>query len=108
MITRSELALLCRRLESELEEAGFVLRDFQFEEVEQSLCIVVEDGPKRRLSSSPQTSSGDGTTIDARVLWDLLRDLIKRGMNPAIRMRRKREDQGQTHEFRGSGGSRLP
>jgi hypothetical protein len=108
MITRSELAIVCRRLESELEEARFVLSEIQFEEVEQTLCIVVDDGPKWRLFGSPPTDSGDGATINAIVLWDLLRDLIKLGMNPAIRIRHRRECQGQPREFRGSGGSRLP
>jgi hypothetical protein len=108
MITRSELAIVCRRLESELGEAGFVLSDLQFDEFKQTLCIVVDDGPKRRLFSSPRAESGDGATINALVLWDLLRALIKLGMNPAIRMRHKREDQGQTHESRGSGDSGLP
>jgi hypothetical protein len=107
MITRSELAIVYRRLESELEEADFVLSDVQFDEFEQTLCIVVDDGPKRQLFSSPRTDSRDGATIKALVLWDLLRDLIKLGMNPAIRMRRNREDQGQTHESRGSDDSGL-
>jgi hypothetical protein len=94
MITRSELAIICRRLECELQEAGFVFDDVQFDELKQMLCVVVDDGPKQRLYHSPQADSRDGTTIDARVLWDLMRDLIRLGMNPAIQVRHRRRDQG--------------
>ena len=106
MITRSELAIVCRRLESQLQKAGLVFGDVQFDEFEQTLCIVVADGPKRRLSCSPQPDSGDGATIDARVLWDLMRDLTKLGvMSPAIQLRHRRQDRGQTHEARGGDDS---
>ncbi len=100
MITRSELDLVCRPLKSELQRAGLVFDDVQFDEFEQTLRIVVDDGPQRRLPRSPQTDSGDGAIIDARVLWDLIRDLIRLGMNPAIQLRRRRQGQSQTPEVR--------
>ncbi|MGA7762391.1 MAG: hypothetical protein WCA59_11630 [Candidatus Binataceae bacterium] len=100
MIIPSEFTVVCHRLESELQKAGLVFGDAQFDESAQTLCIVVDDG-LRRLSSSPRTDSEDGATIDARVLWDLLRDLITLGMNPAIQMRHRRQRPDQTHEARG-------
>ena len=100
MIIPSEFTVVCRRLESELQKAGLVFGDVEFDESEQALRIVVEAG-KRQLSKSPQTDSGDGPTIDARVLWDLLRELSRLGMNPAIQLRHRRQDQGQTHAARG-------
>jgi hypothetical protein len=108
MITRSELAIVCRKLESELQKAGLALGDVQFDDSDQILCIVVDDGPNCRLSRSPRTDDGSGATIDARVLWDLLRDLIRLGMNPAVQLRHRRQDPGQTHEVRVSDDSRLP
>jgi hypothetical protein len=90
MITRSEVTILCRRLEDELQNAGFIFDDLQFDEDKEILCIVVDDAPKRRLSHSPWINSGEGATIDARILWDLLRDFVRLGRNPAIQLRHKR------------------
>jgi hypothetical protein len=101
MIIPSEFTVVCHRLESELQKAGLVFGDAQFDESEQALRIVVEDG-QRQLSRSAQTDSGDGPTIDARVLWDLLRELSRLGMNPAIQMRHRRQRPDQTHETRGA------
>jgi len=100
MIIPSEFTVVCRRLESELQKAGLVFGDVQLDESEQALRIVVEAG-KRQLSKSPRTDSGDGPTIDARVLWDLLRELSRLGMNPAIQLRHRRQDPDQTHAARG-------
>jgi hypothetical protein len=90
MISRSEVTILCRRLESELQKADFVFDDVQFNEFEETLCIVVDDGPKRRLSPFPRIDSGDGATIDARILWDLLRNFMLIGTNPTLQLRHKR------------------
>jgi hypothetical protein len=60
MITRSELALVCRRLETELQWAGLVFDDVQFDEFEQTLCIVVDDGPQRRLHLTADGFRGRG------------------------------------------------
>jgi hypothetical protein len=54
----------------------------------------------KKASSLTADGFGYGATIDARVLWDLLRDLIRLGMEPS-RLRHRRQDQGQTHEARG-------
>jgi hypothetical protein len=105
MITRSEVTILCRRLEGELQNAGFIFDDLQFDEDKEILCIVVDDGPKRRLSRSPWIDSGEGATIDARILWDLLRDFMRLGRNPAIQLRYKRS--GSNDEVRGHGNLRL-
>jgi hypothetical protein len=100
MIIPSEFTVVCHRLERELQKAGLVFGDAQFDESEQTLHIVVDDG-QRRLSRSAQTDSADGPTIDARVLWDLLRDLSRLGMNPAIQLRHRRQHPDQTYEARG-------
>ena len=57
MIIPSEFTVVCHRLESELQKAGLVFGDVQFDESEQALRIVVEAG-KRQLSKSPRTDSG--------------------------------------------------
>lgn len=80
MITESELAIVCRRLEDELQEAGCAFGDVQFDESEQTLCIVVDQEADWQLSRSPRADCTGGATIDARILWDLLRDLIKLGV----------------------------
>ena len=107
MITRYDLAIICRRLNSELHEAGFVFSDIQFDESEQTLRIVLEDEPNRRLSNLPRAGSASGASIDARVFWDLLRDLIKLGLtHPAVQLRYGPQDQSQIHEVHGSDNSR--
>ena len=107
MITRYDLAIICRRLNSELHEAGFVFSDIQFDESEQTLRIVLEDEPNRRLSHLPRAGSASGASIDARVLWDLLRDLIKLGVtNPAVQLRYRRQDRRPTREIHGCDNSR--
>jgi len=58
MIIPSEFTVVCHRLESELQKAGLVFGDAQFDESEQALRIVVEDG-QRQLSRSAQTDSAD-------------------------------------------------
>jgi hypothetical protein len=84
MVTGSELASLCGQLEHELQEAGFAIGNVQFDDTEQILCIVVGRDPNYR---SPRTDCPAGATIDAHILWDLLRDLTELGMmNPAIQL----------------------
>jgi hypothetical protein len=88
MITRSELAIVCRRLESELQEVGLVFGDVEFDESGQTLCIVLRGEPNLQLSRLPKENRLIGTTIDAGVLWDLLQDLMRLGLtNPAIHLR---------------------
>jgi hypothetical protein len=107
MITRSELAIVCRRLENELQEAGFAFGEVQFDESEQTLCIVVDQEPNWRHSRSPLADCAGGATIDARTLWDLLRDLIKLGVtNPAIQLRPGNQDRRTTCQIRGDDDSR--
>jgi len=108
MITRSELAIVCRRLENKLQEAGFAFGEVQFEEAEQTLCIVVDQEPNWQLSRSPRADCAGGATIDARILWDLLRDLIKLGVkNPAIQLRPGNQNRRRTRQVRGDDDSRL-
>jgi len=108
MITRSQLTVICRRLEDQLQQAGFVFDDVQFDEFAQTLSIVVDDRPRRRLSSSSRTDCREEATIDARVLWELLRNLVRHGMNPVIQFQHKRQDKAQSHEVLGSGNSAFP
>jgi hypothetical protein len=57
MIIPSEFTVVCHRLESELQKAGLVFGDAQFDESEQTLHIVVDDG-QRRLSRSRRRIPG--------------------------------------------------
>jgi hypothetical protein len=87
MNTRTELALVCRRLENELLQAGFAFGDLQFDETEQTLYIVVDLEADWQVSRKPPAGFAGGAAIDARILWDLLRDLVKLGVtNPAIQL----------------------
>jgi hypothetical protein len=54
MITRSELAIVCRRLESELQEAGLVFGNVEFDESGQTLCIVLQGEPNWQVSRLPR------------------------------------------------------
>src|SRR5580698_2449478 len=88
MITRTELAFVCRRLENELLEVGFAFGDLQFDETEQTLCVVVDQEADWQVSRKPPAGFAGGAAIDARILWDFLRDLVKLGVtNPAIQLR---------------------
>jgi hypothetical protein len=49
MIIPSEFTVVCHRLESELQKAGLVFGDAQFDESEQTLRIVVDDGQRQLL-----------------------------------------------------------
>ena len=97
MITRSRLTTMCRRLEDKLQQAGFVLDDVQFDGFTQTIRIVVDDGPRRGFPLVAD-GSGEEATVDARVLWELLRNLVRHDMNPVIQFRHKRPDQGQWRE----------
>jgi hypothetical protein len=57
-------------------EAGFAFGDVQFDESEQTLCIFGAQEPKWQLARSPRADCAGVATIDARMLWDLLRDLL--------------------------------
>jgi hypothetical protein len=108
MITRSELAIVCRRLEGELQEAGYVFGEIQFYESEQTLGIVVDQEPNSQLCRLPRTAGVAEATVDARILWDVLRGLIKLGVkNPAIQFRRGNQDGRPTRKIRGGDDSRL-
>jgi hypothetical protein len=89
MITGFQIATICQTLEARLQELGFVLLDVQFDETANTLSIVLDDGRQHQLPCLMQQSRVDGATIDARLLWNILRDLINLGvMSPAIRLRK--------------------
>ncbi|HUK91110.1 MAG TPA: hypothetical protein VLZ81_11965, partial [Blastocatellia bacterium] len=78
----------CKRLERSLREASFVIFDIQFDETAQTLIIIVNKRPSQRSASLVQTDSAIRETIDARLLWDVFRDLNKLGVaDPAIQIR---------------------
>jgi hypothetical protein len=90
MITRTQLATICRTLEAKLGESGFVFLDVQFDEAAETLCIVLDNKPQRRLPCSIEQNP---STIDARLIWNVLRDLFKLGvMNPAVQLRKLNRD----------------
>jgi hypothetical protein len=88
MITRFQISTICQTLEAKLQELGFVFVDVQFDEASNLLSIVLDE-QRHQLPHLMQQSSVDGATIDARLLWNVLRDLVKLGvMSPAIQLRK--------------------
>jgi hypothetical protein len=85
MIGQAQLIMIRRRVERSLERAGFVCREVQFDEDAQTLRIAL-DKPKDWPSASSAGCASE-KTIDARLLWEVLRDLNKLGVaNPAIQL----------------------
>jgi hypothetical protein len=86
MITATQLALVCGPLQNRLEDLGFAFGEVEFDEVAETLRIAVSRNQDLQLSPSP-ASRQSAATIDARLLWDLLRDLVSLGvMTPAIQL----------------------
>jgi hypothetical protein len=103
MIARTELAIICRRLTTELREVGFIFDDFQLDESRQTLCIILDRAPEKQI----YRSSCAEAAIDARLLWDLLRDLARLGFaSPAIKFRFANQDERATRRFREGSDSR--
>jgi hypothetical protein len=103
MIARTELAIICRRLTTELREVGFIFDDFQFDESGQTLCIILDKAPEKQI----YPSSCSEAAIDARLLWDLLKDLARLGFtSPAIKFRFVNQDERATRRFREGSDSR--
>jgi hypothetical protein len=99
MVTRTQLTTACETLEAKLQELGFVFRDIQFDAAAETLSIILDNDSQRRLPPLTGQNPANGATIDARVLWNVLRDLIKLGvMNPAIQLRKQNRDQPQTRQ----------
>jgi hypothetical protein len=105
MLNRTQLVAICKRLERSMQEAGFVFFDVQFDEAAQTLRIILNRLNKRPPRRSASLAHADATseyTIDARVLWDVLRDLNKLGVaNPAIQLREEGRGHCQAREFVG-------
>ena len=79
-----------------------------FYESEQTLWIVMDQKPNSQLCRLPRTACSGEATIDARILWDLLRDLIKlRVKNPAIQFRPENQDRRPARKIRGGDDLRL-
>jgi hypothetical protein len=88
MLNRTQLVAICKRLERSLREAGFVFFDIQFDEAVQTLRIVLKKSAGRGSASLIRADPTTSRTIDARLLWDVLRDLNKLGVrDPAIQLR---------------------
>jgi hypothetical protein len=91
VITRTQLAAACKTLEVKLQELGFVFLDVQFDEAAETLCIVLDNEPSRRSQCLTQQDPTNAATIDARLLRNVLRELIKLGaMSPAIQLKGQR------------------
>ncbi|HTT76512.1 MAG TPA: hypothetical protein VMF50_11125 [Candidatus Binataceae bacterium] len=100
MITRSALAIVCRRLEGELQKAGFAFGDIQFDEAAAALRITLVKRPSAGAGALVQANFAAKDTIDLRLLWDVLRDLNHLGVaNPAIQLREGDQGECQPHEF---------
>lgn len=96
MITRTQLATICKTLETKLQELGFVFVDIQFDTAAETLCIVLDNEAHRRLPCLSHRNYENEASIDARLLWNVLRDLIKLGvMNPAVQLRKGNRDHPQ-------------
>jgi hypothetical protein len=105
MPSRTQLVVVCKPLERSLREAGFVFFDIQFDEAAQILRIIVNKlnkRPSQESASLVQADSATRETIDARLLWDVLRDLNNLGVtNPAIQFREEDKDQCRARGFLG-------
>jgi hypothetical protein len=85
MLNRTQLVTTCKRLERSVQESDFVFFDIQFDEADDTLRIILNQRPGRgSMEADPTTKK----TIDARLFWDVLRELNKLGVsNPAIQQR---------------------
>jgi len=108
MIARSELAVVCRPLEDELQKAGFAFGDIQFDEAAAALRITLIKRPSAGTGALVQAEAAATDTIDVSLLWDVLRDLNHLGVaNPAIQLREGDQGECQPHEFLGAEDPRL-
>ena len=108
MIARSELAVVCRPLEDELQKAGFAFGDIQFDEAAAALRITLIKRPSAGTGALVQAEAAATDTIDVSLLWDVLRDLNHLGVaNPAIQLREGDQGECQPHEFLGAEDARL-
>jgi hypothetical protein len=106
MLKQTQLVVICKPLEWSLRAAGFVFSDIHFDEAAQALRIIVNKlnkRPSHESASMVQADSAARETIDARLLWDVLRDLNNLGVvNPAIQFREEEDrDQGRARGFPG-------
>jgi hypothetical protein len=99
MIGRAQLMMICRRVERSLQRIGFVLHDVQFDEMAQTLRITLDKPTGWQSASSAQAARANEKTIDARLLWEVLRDLNKLGVaNPAIQLQPRERNYTQALE----------
>jgi hypothetical protein len=88
MPNRAQLVVICKPLEQSLREAGFVFFDIQFDEAAQTLRIDLKRSAGRGSAFLIRADPATSKTIDARLLWDVLRDLHKLGVrDPGIQLR---------------------
>jgi hypothetical protein len=107
MIGRAQLIMICRRVERSLQRSGFVLHDVQFDEMAQTLRITLGKPSDWQSASSAKAARANEKTIDARLLWEVLRDLNKLGVaNPAIQLQPR--ERNYTQEVEPPGGDRSP
>jgi hypothetical protein len=107
MLNRTQLIVICKRLEQSLREAGFVFFDIQFDEAAQTLRIVLKKSADRGSASLTREDRTARGTIDARLLGDVLRNLNKLGVrDPAIQLREADRAEAEAREF--SGGADSP
>jgi hypothetical protein len=111
MLKRTQLVVICKPLERSLRAAGFVFSDIHFDEAAQTLRIIVNKlnkSPSHECASLVQADSAARETIDARLLWDVLRDLNNLGVaNPAIQFRQEDRDRCRARGFLGGEDPRL-
>ena len=73
----------------------------------QTLRITLDKPSGRQCASSAQAARANEKTIDARLLWEVLRDLNKLGVaNPAIQLQPRERNYNQ--ELEPPGGDRSP
>jgi hypothetical protein len=49
MITRTQIAIICKTLEGTLRQFGFVFLDFQFDAAAETLSIILDNDSQRQL-----------------------------------------------------------
>jgi hypothetical protein len=108
MITRSALAMVCRRLEDELQKAGFGFGGIQFDGAVATLRIILIKRPIPGAATLVQADFVANDTIDIRLLWDVLRDLNHLGIaSPAIQLREGDQGECQARQFVAAEDPRL-
>jgi len=86
---------------------GSFFCEVRFDEVAQTLRITLDKPKGWRSTSSTQPDRANEKTIDARLLWEVLRDLNKLGVaNPAIQLRPS--ERNHAHEPGPYGGNCSP